>query len=293
MTSVYNKKWLAMFLAGPQVLVLSLFFYLPIMKSIEWSTTLQHPFGGPSKWVGIENYIITLTDAEFYRSLMLTMKFMFFGSTLSVLVPLILALAVHRQVRMSGMARNLLVWPKAVAGASIGVVFAFIFNPFVGVFSFVNSIEPNLWNPGLNGNDAFWTIIIAHVWGGIPFNFIIFLGGLNAIPHSLNQAAAMDGASGLRRIWDIYIPLLTPQLFLSFVLEVTDSVVSAFALVASMTQGGPGGSTKFLVYKIYEDGFLGLDLSGASTQTVILTVFVLLVAFCQFLFLEKKVKYAR
>ena len=293
MQAVYKKRWLTLWLAGPQLLLLFLFFYLPIFKSIEWSFTLQAPFGGQSVFVGLDNYREVFSDPEFYRSFWLTIKFMVIGSSLSVLVPLVLAIAVDRKIKLSRPARNFLVWPKAVAGASIGVAFAFIFNPFVGVLSFLNDIHPDLWQPGMNGNHAFTMLIIAHVWGGIPFNFIIFLGGLQAIPQSLTHSAAMDGAGPWRRIIDIYLPLLTPQLFLSLVLEITDSVVSAFALIASMTQGGPGGSTKLLVYKIYEDGFRGLDLSGASTQTVILTALVLSLALVQFLFLEKKVKYER
>ena len=293
MQAVYKKRWLTLWLAAPQLILLFLFFYLPIFKSVEWSFTLQRPFGGGAEFVGLDNYRDTFSDGEFYRSLWLTIKFMVIGSTLSVLVPMILAIAVDRKVKLSKPARNFLVWPRAVAGASIGVAFAFVFNPFVGIFSFLNQIEPGLWNPGMNGGHAFTMLIIAHVWGGIPFNFVIFLSGLQAIPTTLTHASAMDGASAWRRIVDIYIPLLTPQLFLSFVLEVTDSVVSAFALIASMTEGGPAGSTKLLVYKIYEDGFIGLDLSGASTQTVILTALVLCLAFAQFLFLEKKVKYER
>ena len=293
MQAVYKKRWLTLWLAAPQLILLFLFFYLPIFKSVEWSFTLQRPFGGGAEFVGLDNYRDTFADGEFYKSLWLTIKFMVIGSTLSVLVPLVLAIAVDRKVKLAKPARNFLVWPKAVAGASIGVAFAFIFNPFVGIFSFLNQIQPGLWNPGMNGDHAFTMLIVAHVWGGIPFNFVIFLSGLQAIPTTLTHAAAIDGASAWRRIRDIYIPLLTPQLFLSFVLEVTDSVVSAFALIASMTQGGPAGSTKLLVYKIYEDGFIGLDLSGASTQTVILTALVLSLAFAQFLFLEKKVKYER
>lgn len=230
-----------------------------------------------------QSFIAVLADSEVYGG-----RVQLIGAS-----ALILAIAVDRKLKLSKPARNFLVWPKAVAGASIGVAFAFIFNPFVGIFSFLNEIQPGLWEPGMNGSHAFTMLIIAHVWGGIPFNFVIFLGGLQAIPVSLTQSAAMDGAGPWRRIIDIYIPLLTPQLFLSLVLEVTDSVVSAFALIASMTQGGPGGSTKLLVYKIYEDGFLGRDLSGASTQTVILTAMVLSLALVQFLYLEKKVKYER
>ena len=179
-----------------------------------------------------------------------------------------------------------------MAGASIGVVFVFIFNPFLGVFSWVNDIWPGAWNPRIDGTDAFITIVVAQVWNGIPFNFIILLSGLQTIPDAVTKGAVMDGASPWRRVWDIQLPLLTPQLFLTFVLEFVGTVVEAFGLIDTMTEGGPGGATTLLIYKIYVDGFKAYDLSGAATQTVILMVFVLIMVALQFR-LEKHVKYER
>jgi sn-glycerol 3-phosphate transport system permease protein len=136
-------------------------------------------------------------------------------------------------------------------------------------------------------------LIAAHVWGGIPFNFVILLAGLQAIPPTLNQAAAMDGAGPWRRIFDVQLPMIMPQLFLTLVLEFTESVTSAFALVDTMTKGGPGGSTTLLVYKIYVDGFSGYDLSGAATQTAILMVMVIALTTAQFAFFGRHINYER
>ncbi len=215
------------------------------------------------------------------------------ASSLAVAVPLMLAIAADRKIRMSLPARNILVWPKGIAGASIGVVFAFIFNPFVGIMAPLNGLFPGLWNPGIDGTDAFITLVAAHVWSGIPFNFVILLAGLRSIPHTMYQAAAMDGAGPWRRIADVQLPLIMPQLFLTFVLEFTESITSVFALIDTITGGGPGGSTTLMVYKIYVDGFRGYDLSGASTQTTILMVFVILIAACQFLFIGRRINYER
>lgn len=196
-------------------------------------------------------------------------------------------------MRLSTPSRNILIWPKGIAGASISVVFAFLFNPFVGIMAPLNDLFPGIWSPGLDGTDAFVMLLVAHMWNGVPFNFVILLAGLQAVPQSMHQAAAIDGASPWRRVWDVQIPMLAPQLFLTFVLEFTESVVSAFALIDTMTQGGPGGATRLLVYKIYQDGFKGYDLSGAATQSAILMVFVLILAAFQFFYLEKKVRYER
>lgn len=293
MTVQFKSRWVPLLMALPQLLLVVLFFYVPIYMAFFWSLTLERPFGGGSQFVGAQNYLRVLADPEFWTAAQRTLVFMIIGSSLAVVLPLILAVAADRQIRLARPARNILVWPKAVAGASIGMVFLFIFNPFLGVFAPLNDLFPGFWNPGLNGSDAFIMLIIAHVWGGIPFNFVILLAGLQAVPQSMHHSAALDGASSWRRIRDIQIPLIMPQLFLVFVLEFTESVVSAFGLIDAMTEGGPGGATTLLVYKIYVDGFKGYDLSGAATQSTLLMVFVLTLAAFQFLYLEKKIRYER
>ncbi|MBA4774766.1 carbohydrate ABC transporter permease [Agrobacterium salinitolerans] len=289
----FASRWMPFWLSLPMLLIVVLFFYIPIYLSFWWSFTLERPFGGGSEFVGWQNYARVLTDPIFWDASWRTLVFMVFGSSLAIIVPLVLALAADRNVRLSTAARNVLIWPKGVAGASIGVVFAFLFNPIVGLMWPLNALIPGLWQPGISGTDAFIALLIAHVWGGIPFNFLILLAGLQAVPRSMHQAAAIDGAGPWRRIIDVQLPMLAPQLFLTFVLEFTESVVSAFGLIDTMTEGGPGGATRLLVYKIYQDGFKGYDLSGAATQSAILMVFVLSLAAFQFLYLEKKVRYER
>jgi sn-glycerol 3-phosphate transport system permease protein len=292
-SSVFGNRWLPMLLVAPLMLLIALFFYAPVFQAFYWSFFLEQPFGGGSQFVGFDNFARVLADPEFWKSSELTLLFMLTASSLAVVLPLILAIAADRRIRMSLPARNVLVWPKGVAGASIGVVFAFIFNPFIGVLAPLNAMFPGSWAPGINGTDAFITLVAAHVWGGIPFNFVILLAGLRSIPQTMYQAAAMDGAGPWRRIIDVQLPLIMPQLFLTLVLEFTESITSVFALIDTMTRGGPGGSTTLLVYKIYVDGFNGYDLSGASTQTAVLMVFVLILAACQFAFLGRRINYER
>jgi len=291
--ALFTNRWLPILLVAPMALLIVIFFYVPIFQAFYWSFFLERPFGGGSLFVGWANFARVLSDPKFWESLQKTLIFMVVGSSLAVLIPLILAVAADRQIRLSYPARNVLVWPKAVAGASIGVVFAFIFNPFVGILAPLNQMFPGLWNPGIDGGDAFVMLIAAHVWGGIPFNFVILLAGLQSIPRTLHQAGAMDGAGPWRRIFDVQLPLVMPQVFLTLVLEFTESVTSAFALVDTMTQGGPGGATSLLVYKIYVDGFNGYDLSGAATQTAALMVFVIILTAGQFVFLGRRINYER
>ncbi|MGK6314144.1 carbohydrate ABC transporter permease [Neorhizobium sp. DT-125] len=292
-SSLYSHRWLPLLLVAPLMSLIVLFFYVPVFQAFYWSFFLEQPFGGGSQFVGLQNFERVLSDPEFWMSGWRTIVFMMTASSLAVVVPLMLAVAADRKIRMSLPARNILVWPKGVAGASIGVVFAFIFNPFVGIMAPLNAMFPGRWNPGIDGTDAFITLVAAHVWSGIPFNFVILLAGLRSIPHTMYQAAAMDGAGPWRRIFDVQLPLILPQLFLTFVLEFTESITSVFALIDTITEGGPGGSTTLLVYKIFVDGFSGYDLSGASTQTALLMIFVLLLAACQFVFVGRRINYER
>ena len=283
---------MALVMMAPLLLLIFIFFYMPVLNAFYWSLFLEKPFGGAS-FVGLGNFARVLSDPGFWESLHKTLIFTLVASVTSILVPLVLALAADRHIRLSYPARNILVWPKAVAGASIGIVFHFIFNPFVGMLAPLNRWFPGVWNPGIDGTDAFIMLVAAHIWGSIPFKFIILLGGLLAIPAPLQQAAAMDGAGPWRRIFDIQLPLITPQIFLTLVLECTDGVVSAFSLIDTMTKGGPGGATNLLVYKIYVDGFLGFDLSGAATQTVLLMIVMLAITLFHFLYVDRRVQYER
>jgi sn-glycerol 3-phosphate transport system permease protein len=292
-STMFRHRWLPILLIAPLFLLVVLFFYAPIFQAFYWSFYLERPFGGGSQFVGWDNFARVLSDPEFWKASWRTLIFMVTASSLAVVVPLVLAIAADRGIRMSLPARNVLVWPKGIAGASIGLVFAFIFNPLVGVMAPLNGLFPGLWSPAFDSVDAYVTLIAAHVWSNIPFNFVILLAGLRAVPHPVIQAAAMDGAGPWRRIFDVQLPLIMPQLFLTLVLEFTESVTSAFALIDTITKGGPGGATTLLVYKIYLDGFASYDLSGASTQTVILMIFFVAVAALQFLLLGRRINYER
>lgn len=292
-TRFYRNRWLPLWLSAPQLLVMFLFFYLPVFLAFFWAFHLERPFGGGSQFVGMQNFERVLGDSEFWAALVRTLVYMAVASGSSIAVALILALAADRAIRLSPIARNVLIWPKAIASASIGVIFVFIFNPFLGILAPLNELYPGFWNPRVNSAHTWIMVYVANVWQAIPFSFIILLTGLQAIPNSLHKAAALDGAGPWRRLMDIQIPLLTPQLFIVIVLEIADSLSGSFALIDTMTEGGPGGATNLLVYKIYVDGFKAYDLSGAATQTTLLMIVVIAVTAVQYGFVEKRVKCER
>ncbi|WP_138469216.1 carbohydrate ABC transporter permease [Poseidonocella sp. HB161398] len=290
---IFRARALPWWLCAPQLLVLFLFFYLPIILAFFWAFHLEQPFGGGSQFVGFANFRRVLGSGEFWSSARATLAYMVLASGSSVGTALVLALAADRRLRLSGIARNIFLWPKAVASASIGVIFVFLLNPYLGIPAPLNEIWPGLWNPRTNPLHAYAMLFVANVWSAIPFSFIILLAGLQAIPEELHKAGAIDGAGPWRRLRDIQLPLLTPQLFVVVVLEVADSLSGSFGLIDTMTRGGPGGATNLLVYKIYSDGFKAYDLSGAATQTVILMALVAVVTGAQYLFLERRVRYDR
>lgn len=293
MNNFFANRFLPFWLSAPQLLVMLLFFYLPIFMAFYWSFHLERPFGGGSEFVGWENYQRTFSDEEFWQSLWRTMGFTLLATVLSIIVALVIALACDRGVRLSSITRNIMMWPKGIAAASVGVIFIFLSNPFQGVLAPLNTVFPDLWNPRTDPTDSWIMLLIANTWNALTFSFIILLAGLQGIPNYLYKAAAVDGAGSWRRLWDIQLPLLTPQLFIVSILEVADSLVASFALVATMTQGGPGDATNFLVYKIYRDGFAGYDLSGAATQTALLMIVVAAVTSFQYFFVERKIEYQR
>ena len=289
----FQGRWWPLLLSAPQLLLVFLFFYWPTLVAFQWSFFLERPFGGGSVFVGLANFERLFADAEFYRAAGRSVLFMLTASVASVVLAFVLAAAADRRLRITPIARNLLFWPKAVAGAATGVMLTYLFNPITGVLSWLNALSPGLWNPTLDGLDATILLNLAYIWGNIPFNFVILLAGLQALPDTYHQAAAVDGAGPWRRLWDMQLPLLTPQIFLCLVLEFNESFTGAFALIESMTKGGPGGATTHLVYKIYSDGFKGYDLSGSSTQSLVLMALIAAITLIQFLALERRVHYER
>ncbi|TIT26280.1 MAG: ABC transporter permease subunit, partial [Mesorhizobium sp.] len=187
--------------------------------------------------------------------------------------------------------RVVLIWPYGIAAPALAMAFRFILAPEAGFMAVVNQVWPGFWDPGLDGTDAMASIIAAFSWKYVGYNFIFFLAAFQAIPRSLIEAAAMDGSGVLRRFWDIQFPLITPTIFFLLVINITESFQDSFGIVDIMTAGGPANSTNLMVYKIYSDGFKGLDYSGAAAQSIILMLLIIVLTIFQFRFIERRVHY--
>ncbi|TCR92664.1 carbohydrate ABC transporter membrane protein 1 (CUT1 family) [Rhizobium sp. BK376] len=289
--AIFKNNWLGFAFAVPQLLLVFTFFYWPVSQAVYWAFTSQSPFGGSNDWVGFSNFQSILSDSVYWDSIVRSFVFAGLSTGISMGIGLTMALLVDRELAGSKIYRSVLVWPYAIAAPALGLAFRFMLAPEAGVLAFVNHIWPGIWDPSLNGNQAMGSIIFAFSWKYIGYNFIFMLAALQAIPRSLIEASAMDGARPLRRMFDIQIPLLTPTLFFLLVLNITDSFQDSFGIVDIMTGGGPNRATNLMVYKIYFDGFKGLDYSGAAAQSIILMAIVIGITFFQFRYIERRVHY--
>lgn len=290
--SSFKSPYLPYLLILPQVIVTLAFFYWPAIQGLIQSFLLSDPFGRSSKFVWFYNYLEIFRDPLYLKSIVTTCAFSLAVATVSITLGLFIATMANRAIRATAVVRTLLIWPYAVAPAISGILWLFLLHPSYGIVALaINRWLGMDWNPVLNGNDAMIMIIMASSWKQISYNFVFFLAGLQAVPRSLIEAAAIDGASPFKRFWAITFPLLSPTFFFLTVMNIIYSFFETFGVIHTVTQGGPGGSTNILVYKVYQDGFVGLNLGSSSAQSVVLMSLIILITVLQFRYVEKKVQY--
>lgn len=290
--SFFRKSSLAYLLILPQVLITATFFYWPAVQGLASSFQLSDPFGLYTKFVWFDNYIALFSDPLYLKSIVTTLIFSGLVAAVSISFGLFLATMANRALRLTTVTRTLLIWPYAIAPAISGILWLFLLHPSFGVVAiFIKDFIGINWNPLLESSHAMLLIVLASAWKNVSYNFVFFLAGLQAIPHSLIEAAAMDGASPFKRFWAITVPLLSPTMFFVTVMTIIFSFFESFGIIHAVTQGGPGGSTNILVYKVYQDGFIGLNLGSSSAQSIVLMSIIILITFLQFKYVERKVHY--
>ncbi|MCG8566904.1 MAG: ABC transporter permease subunit [Desulfobacterales bacterium] len=289
--SFFRSPRLPYLLILPQILVTLTFFYWPAIQGGIQSFQLSDPFGQRSRFVWFSNYIDLFSDPLYLRSILITFVFSLATAAVSISLGLFIAVMANRALRAKALVRTLLIWPYAVAPAISGILWLFLLHPSYGIVALaIKNLGIN-WNPVLYGSDAMVMIILASAWKEVSYNFVFFMAGMQAVPKSLIEAAAIDGAGPFRRFWTITFPLLSPTFFFLAVMNIIYSFFETFGVIHTITQGGPGGSTNILVYKVYQDGFVGLNLGSSSAQSVVLMSLIILITFLQFKFVEKKVQY--
>jgi sn-glycerol 3-phosphate transport system permease protein len=289
--ATFNHKTLPYLLLAPQIAVTIIFFFWPSGQAIWQSLLLEDSFGGNSRFVWFRNFERLFEDTTYGHAFWNTAVFSLLVAGIGLALSLLLAVMADRTIRGSTGYKTFLVWPYAVAPAIAGVLFGFLFNPRVGILAYsLNAIGID-WNHQLNGNQAMILVVAAACWNQISYNFLFFLAGLQSIPKSLIEAAAIDGAGPGRRFWTVIFPLLSPTGFFLLVVNTIYALLGTFGIIDSLTKGGPGKDTEILVFKVYNDGFRGQDFGGSAAQSVILIAIIVTFTIIQFRFIERKVHY--
>ncbi len=291
MRSTFPHRWLPWLLVAPQLAISVIFFYWPAVQALRQSMLREDPFGLSTRFVGLENFRRVLADPAYLTSIRVTVVFSGLTVFLSMAIALLLAVQAEKIVRGKGFYRTLLIWPYAVAAAIAGMLWLFLFNPSFGTLAWPLRQLGIPWDPLLNGPQAMGLIIAAASWKQISYNFLFFVAGLQAIPKSLIEAAAIDGAGSARRFWTIVFPLLAPTTFFLLVVNTVYALFDTFGIIHAVTGGGPGKATATLVYKVYNDGFVNLQLGSSAAQSVILMILVIALTAFQFRYIERRVHY--
>lgn len=288
---VFRGKALPYLLVAPQLAVTLVFFFWPAAQAFWQSMHREDPFGLSSRFVGFANYAAVLSSPDYIASILRTAVFSAAVTVLVLLPSLLLAVMADRVIRAAAAYKTVLLLPYAVAPAVAGVLWLFLLYPGVGPVARALSWLGIDWNYLLNGGQAMALIIVIAAWKQLSYNFLFFLAGLQSIPKSLLEAAAMDGAGRTRRFWTIVFPLLSPTVFFLVIVDLVYAFFDTFGIIRSVTLGGPGKSTEILVYKVYYDGVVALDLGGSSAQSIILMAIVVALTALQFRYVERKVHY--
>ena len=290
--TIFGNKGLPYLLLAPQLVITAIFFLWPAGQAVRQSFLREDAFGLSTTFVGLRNYRALLDSPEYLGALKVTVVFSIATVVLALGIALMLALAVDRMLRSAAPYTTMLIWPYAVAPAVAGILWWFIFNPAIGILPFVlERVWGYDWNHNLTGSDAMILVVVAAVWKQISYNFLFFVAGLQSIPTSLREAASIDGAGPFKRFWSITLPLLSPTTFFLLVVNVVYTLFDTFAIIDATTGGGPAQATTILVYKVYDDGFVGLNLVSSAAQSVILMIIVMALTFIQFRYVERKVTY--
>lgn len=287
----FPNKFLPYLLLAPQLAITAIFFYWPASQAIQQSVLREDPFGLSTQFVGLANFKHVFNDANYLNSLQVTVIFSIATAVIAMALALLLAVMADKVVRGKGIYRTLMIWPYAVAPAIAGMLWLFLFNPSMGTLAYLIRSTGYNWDPLLNSEQAMLLVVAAASWKQISYNFLFFVAGLQSIPKSLIEAAAIDGASELKRFWTIVFPLLAPTTFFLLVVNTVYAFFDTFGIIHAVTNGGPGKATETLVYKVYNDGFVNLILGDSAAQSVILMVIVIALTAVQFRYVERKVHY--
>ncbi len=290
--AVFKNKWLPYILILPQIAVTIVFFFWPAFTSLRLSVYRTSPFGDRTFFVGLQNFQRLLQSPEYQKSLINTLIFSGSVTILGVILSLGIALLLNQAIRGLTFYRTAILWPYGIALPVAGIIWMFMLHPSFGIIPFwLRDIIDFDFDWILKGDAAMLLVILTAIWTNLGYNVAFFLAGLQAIPTSLIEASLVDGATSLKAVRYITLPLLSPTTFFLLVMNLIYSLFDTFGLIDAVTKGGPGGATEILIYKAYRDGIISLNLGSSAAQSVILMIVATLLTVFQFQFIERRVSY--
>ena len=288
----YGSSILPFLLVAPQIIITLVFFIWPASQALYQSLLLEDAFGLSTEFVWFDNFADLATNKLYYDTFRRTAFFSVSVAGIAMGFALVLAAMADRIIKGALTYRTLLIWPYAVAPVVAGALWVFMFDPTLGIFAYALNVIGVDWNHKLNGSQAMALVVMASAWKQVAYNFLFFIAAMQSIPKSLIEAAAIDGAGPVKRFFTVIFPLITPTTFFLLVVNVVYAFFDTFGIIHAVTQGGPAKATEILVYKVYNDGFVGLDLGGSAAQSVVLMIIVIALTVIQFRYIEKKVEYS-
>ncbi|GIX49099.1 MAG: glycerol-3-phosphate transporter permease [Candidatus Tectimicrobiota bacterium] len=290
--ATFRAPLLSYLLVGPQLLATAVFFYWPALQGLYQSLLVQDPFGLRTSFAGLSNFVAVLGDPLYRDAVKVTLIFSALVVAAAMLLGLALAAAAAQPLRGLRFYRTLLVWPYAVAPAVAAALWLFLAHPSVGLVGRALVRWGLQWDYTLNPLHAMALVVVASVWPRVAYNFVFFLAGMQSIPGTVLEAARVDGATWWQAFRRITLPLLAPTTFFLLVVNTLYALFDTFAVIHALTRGGPGKATETLIYKVYVDGVVNLNLGTSSAQSVILLFLAVVLTAFQFRFVERRVFYA-
>ncbi|MCZ7498137.1 ABC transporter permease subunit [Agrobacterium leguminum] len=287
----FSSSYVPYLFLAPQLAVIFIFFYWPSVQAIHSSFYIEDPFGFGASFVGLANYSDAIFSPEYLSIAKFTVVFTVLVTFFSLALGLLLAVKADAIIRGSSTYKTLLISVYAIAPPVAGLIGMMFFDQHIGPFVKMAAFLGWDMKVGLNYFDTAFAMIVVAVWKQIPYNFIFFLSGLQGVPVSVREAAAIDCRSGFRRFWTVIMPLLAPTAFFLLIINITYALFDTFGVIDVMVKDKAANNPITLVYKVFLDGFRGNDIGGSSAQSVILMLVVFVLTIIQFRFIEKRIHY--
>ncbi|OGV26532.1 MAG: hypothetical protein A3F18_01760 [Legionellales bacterium RIFCSPHIGHO2_12_FULL_37_14] len=278
---VWDSKLLGLLFVSPQLILVLIFYIIPILKVFFDAFTFVDPFGIKTRFAGLGNFIDLGQDYSYFEAIKITIVLIFAIVIITTILGLLLALTLQTVTKGRTLYKMLLLWPYAVSPAIAAILWRFILHPSAGWLSEILTKYNLSFNYFIDPFVAKFVIVLVAVWQLLSYNVLFFFIALEGIPQALIEAAKLDGANSWQRFWNIRFPIIKPTIWFLGLINALYACFDTFSVIDILTSGGPGNQTTTLLYKIYKDGFLGMDFPSAAAQSILLMAVVIFISVLQ------------